>query len=74
MGMLQRQQTWGSAVGLAALITIGNPAGLIVSTGMKMYGEKSGRNMIESRAKWIPQEIGDAVKNRESDTSSSGAR
>jgi hypothetical protein len=40
MGMLQRQQTWGSAVGLAALITIGNPAGLIVSTGMKMYGGK----------------------------------
>jgi hypothetical protein len=39
-GMLQRQQTWGSAVGLAALITIGNPAGFIVSTGMKMYGEK----------------------------------
>jgi hypothetical protein len=28
---------------LTALITVGNPAGLIVSAGMKMYWEKSGR-------------------------------
>ena len=45
MGMLQRQQTWGSAVGLAAPITIGNPAGLIVTvsgvlTGIKEVADK----------------------------------
>lgn len=34
-------KTPGSAVGLAALVATGNPAGLIDSTGMKVYGEKA---------------------------------
>jgi Domain of unknown function (DUF4410) len=57
-------KTPGSAVGLAVLIATHNPAGLIISTGMKVYGEKSGSNTIEGRAKKIAQEIGDALKKR----------
>jgi hypothetical protein len=57
-------KTPGSAVGLATLIATGNPAGFIVSTGMKVYGEKSGKNTIEGRAKQIGQEIGDVLKKR----------
>jgi hypothetical protein len=57
-------KTPGSAVGLATLIATGNPAGFIVSTGMKVYGEESGKNTIEGRAKQIAQEIGDVLKKR----------
>jgi len=57
-------KTPGSAVGLAVLIATHNPAGLIVSTGMKVYGEESGSNTIEGRAKKIAQEISDALKKR----------
>jgi hypothetical protein len=57
-------KTPGSAVGLAVLIATKNPAGFIISTGMKVYGEKSGSNTVEGRAKQIADEIGDAVKKR----------
>jgi hypothetical protein len=57
-------KTPGSAVGLATLIATGNPAGFVVSTGMKVYGEKSGKNTVEGRAKQVAQEIGDALKKR----------
>jgi hypothetical protein len=57
-------KTPGSAVGLATLLATGNPAGFIVSTGMKVYGEKSGKNTIEGRAIKIAQEIGDVLKTR----------
>jgi hypothetical protein len=57
-------KTPGSAVGLATLIATGNPAGFIVSTGVKVYGEKSGKNTIEGRAKQIAQEISDVLKKR----------
>ena len=57
-------KTPGSAVGLAVLIASHNPAGLIVSTGMKVYGEKSGSSTVEGRAKQISQEIADALKKR----------
>lgn len=57
-------KTPGSAVGLAVLIATHNPAGLIVSTGMKVYGEKSGSNTIEGRAKKIAEEISEALKKR----------
>ena len=57
-------KTPGSAMGLAVLIATSNPAGLIVSTGMKVYGEKSGSNTIEGRAKKIADEISDALKKR----------
>jgi hypothetical protein len=57
-------KTPGSAVGLATLIATGNPAGFIVSTGVKVYGEKSGKNTIEGRAKQIAEEISDVLKKR----------
>jgi hypothetical protein len=57
-------KTPGSAVGLAVLNATKNPAGFIISTGMKVYGEKSGSNTVEGRAKQIADEIGDAVKKR----------
>jgi len=57
-------KTPGSAVGLAVLIATHNPAGLIISTGMKVYGEKSGKNTIEGRATQIAKEIGDALDKR----------
>jgi hypothetical protein len=57
-------KTPGSAVGLATLVATGNPAGFIVSTGMKVYGEKSGKNTVEGRATKIAQEIGDVLKTR----------
>lgn len=57
-------KTPGSAVGLAVLIATHNPAGLIVSTGMKVYGEESGSNTIEGRAKKIAEEISEALKKR----------
>jgi hypothetical protein len=57
-------KTPGSAVGLAVLIATHNPAGFIVSTGMKVYGEKSGSNTVQGRAKQIAEEIGDALKKR----------
>jgi hypothetical protein len=57
-------KTPGSAVGLAVLIATHNPAGLIISTGMKVYGEKSGSNTIEGRATQIAKETGDALKKR----------
>jgi hypothetical protein len=57
-------KTPGTAVGLAMLIATSNPAGLIVSTGMKVYGEKSGSNTVEGRAKQIAKEIADALKIR----------
>lgn len=57
-------KTPGSAVGLAVLIATKNPAGLIVSTGMKVYGEKSGSSTVEGRAKQIAKEIAAALKIR----------
>lgn len=57
-------KTPGSAVGLASLIATHNPAGFIVSTGMKVYGEESGSNTIEGRAQQIAKNIAAALKQR----------
>lgn len=57
-------KTPGAAVGAAAFIATANPAGLIVSTGMKVYGEKSGSSKVEGRAKQTAKEIADALKKR----------
>jgi hypothetical protein len=57
-------KTPGSAVGLAVLIATHNPAGFIVSTGMKVYGEKSGSNTLQGRAKQTAREIGEVLKKR----------
>jgi uncharacterized protein DUF4410 len=57
-------KTPGMGVGLATMIATRNPAGLIVTTGMKVYGEKSGSNTIEGRAEQTVKEIAAALKKR----------
>jgi hypothetical protein len=54
----------GAALGVAGAIATANPAGLIVSTGMKVYGEESGSSKIEGRIKQVVQEIADRLKTR----------
>ena len=57
-------KTPGGALGLVGLIATGNPVGLIVSGGMKVYGEASGKATIEGRAKQTAKEIADVLKSR----------
>lgn len=57
-------KTPGAAVGIAGLIATGNPAGLIVSTGMKAYGEASGSSKLEGRAEMTAKEIAAKIKPR----------
>jgi Domain of unknown function (DUF4410) len=54
----------GTAMGVATLIATNNPAGLIISTGMKVYGEKSGSAKVEGRAKQTAKEIADVLRER----------
>ena len=51
-------------MGLATLLDTNNPAGLIVTTGMKVYGKKSERSTVEGRAEQIAAEIADIMKQR----------
>ncbi|MGQ0593512.1 MAG: DUF4410 domain-containing protein [Gammaproteobacteria bacterium] len=48
----------------AVAIATGNPIGLIVVGGMKVYGEASGRNTLEGRAKASPDAIAEELKLR----------
>jgi hypothetical protein len=57
-------ETPGAAFGLATMLATHNPAGFIVSTGMKAYGEESGSDTIAGRAKQIGQQIADQLKTR----------
>ena len=57
-------KTPGAALGVAAFAATANPVGLIVSTGMKVYGEASGSSKVEGRAKATAKEIGDVLKKR----------
>jgi len=57
-------KTPGAAMGGAMLLITHNPVGLIVSTGMKVYGEESGSSKVEGRAKQTAQEIADILKKR----------
>jgi hypothetical protein len=57
-------KTPGAAVGAATFIATANPAGLIVSSGMKVYGEASGSSKVEGRAKKSAEEIADVLKRR----------
>ena len=50
-------RTPGMIVPAAVAIASGNPVGLIVAGGMKIYGEASGRNQLEGRAKATADEI-----------------
>ena len=54
----------GASLGVAGLLVTGNPVGLIVSGGMKAYGEASGSSKIEGRAKATAKEIADVLKVR----------
>ena len=57
-------KTPGAALGVAGLVATGNPAGLIISSGMKIYGEESGKSTLEGRAKATAQEIAARLKIR----------
>jgi hypothetical protein len=48
----------------AVAIASGNPIGLIVVGGLKVYGEASGRNMLEGRAKSTADAIAAELKIR----------
>lgn len=54
----------GAALGLAGLIATANPAGLIVSSGVKVYGEVTGSSKVEGRARDTANEIAEALKKR----------
>ena len=55
-------KTPGAALGVVGLIATANPAGLIIGTGAKAYGEYSGSSKIEGRAKVTAKEIADQLK------------
>jgi uncharacterized protein DUF4410 len=57
-------KTPGAALPAAVAIASGNPVGLIVSSGMKIYGEASGSSKVEGRAKQSAGEIADQLKVR----------
>jgi len=57
-------KTPGAAVPAVVAIASGNPVGLIVSSGMKIYGEASGNAKIEGRAEATADEIADQLKIR----------
>jgi len=54
----------GAAVPAAVAIASGNPVGLIVSSGIKIYGEASGSSKVTGRAKATAKEIADQLKIR----------
>jgi hypothetical protein len=54
----------GMVVPAAVAIATGNPIGLIVVGGMKIYGEASGKNTIEGRAKATADAIAEQLKVR----------
>jgi len=54
----------GADLGALALIATHNPAGLIVSTGLKIYGEESGKSTVKGRAEQTAKEIADVLKKR----------
>jgi len=51
-------------LGLGVEIATHNPVGLIVSSGMKLYGEESGKSTVEGRAQQTAKEIADQLKIR----------
>jgi uncharacterized protein DUF4410 len=57
-------KTPGTFVPAAVAIASGSPVGLIVVGGAKIYGEASGRNTLEGRAKATADEIADQLRIR----------
>ena len=54
----------GADLGVVSLLATHNPAGLIISTGVKIYGEESGKATIKGRVKGTVDEIAAALKLR----------
>jgi len=54
----------GATLGVAAFLITANPVGLIVSSGLKVYGENSGRSKIKGRADATAREIARVLKQR----------
>ena len=54
----------GADLGVVSLIATHNPAGLIISSGVKIYDEESGSATIKGRVKGTVKEIADALKLR----------
>ena len=57
-------KTPGTVAPAAVAIATGNPIGLIVVGGTKLYGEVSGRNTLEGRAKATADAIAEQLKIR----------
>ena len=57
-------KTPGADLGAAALIATHNPVGLIVSSGLKIYEEESGKSKVTGRAEQTAKEIADVLKKR----------
>jgi len=57
-------KTPGAAVPLAVAVASGNPLGLVVSSGVKVYGEASGSSKIEGRLEQAAKEIADQIRPR----------
>jgi len=54
----------GADLGVLGLLATHNPAGLIISSGIKIYGEESGRSTVKGRAQQTAKEIADVLKKR----------
>jgi hypothetical protein len=54
----------GAAMGVVGLLATHNPVGLIVSGGMKVYGEETGKSKIEGRADEAAMTIAGILKQR----------
>ena len=57
-------KTPGLVVPAAVAIATGNPVGLIVVGGMKIYGEASGKNTLQGRAKATADAIAEQLRIR----------
>jgi Domain of unknown function (DUF4410) len=57
-------KTPGVAMPAAVAIATGSPIGLIVVGGMKIYGETSGKNTLQGRAKATADEIAEQLRIR----------
>jgi hypothetical protein len=57
-------KTPGVVVPAAVAIASGNPVGLIVVGGVKLYREASGKNGLDARAKATADAIAEALKTR----------
>jgi len=54
----------GAATGGVGYAATGNPVGLIVSSGMRLYGEARGSSKIQARAQTAAKEIAKVLEKR----------